>query len=262
MEYIDIQLVSDVHLEFHPRLYKPIEPKAPILLLCGDIGYPKKDHRGLYWQFIDYYADKFEKIFIVAGNHEYYQGANLKNFRYKPFIPINKMDEMIKEECKVKYKNVSYLQCDSEIYNGVRFIGCTLWTDIDADTFAMMNDCNNVYTETGKISRTEMQDLHKKQRLWLEEQLFDTSRPTVVMTHHLPSFNLIDSNFKSSIYNSGYASKLDYLIEYPAVAWFYGHSHKYKEFMINGIYTIANPRGYPSEKTGFDGSKVYNIKLK
>ena len=62
------QYISDIHLE-HCQQYE-LEPVADYLILAGDIGYPTEPH---YETFIEDVSRKFQKVFIVMGNHEYWE---------------------------------------------------------------------------------------------------------------------------------------------------------------------------------------------
>jgi len=69
-----VQYISDIHLELYKDLPEAafvnfITPDAPYLALCGDIGIP--DFKN-YEKFISWCAPRWNKIFIIAGNHEYY----------------------------------------------------------------------------------------------------------------------------------------------------------------------------------------------
>jgi len=74
MVSIPIQYLSDIHLEFFRYdeirfLVRKIKPIHPILILSGDIGNPfEKGYRF----FMKEMSLRFEKIFLIAGNHEYY----------------------------------------------------------------------------------------------------------------------------------------------------------------------------------------------
>jgi len=61
-----LQFSSDIHLE---RGYKrDIIPIKPYLVLAGDIGYPNQDS---YKQFLLGMSHKFDKVFVISGNHEF-----------------------------------------------------------------------------------------------------------------------------------------------------------------------------------------------
>jgi ankyrin repeat protein len=70
-ENFSIQVASDIHLEFYQEgkdLSQLIIPSAPYLALLGDIGLPIK--RQNYKQFLLDMSEKFEIVFVLAGNHE------------------------------------------------------------------------------------------------------------------------------------------------------------------------------------------------
>eukprot|EP00456_Euglypha_rotunda_P046557 TRINITY_DN37051_c0_g2_i1.p1 TRINITY_DN37051_c0_g2~~TRINITY_DN37051_c0_g2_i1.p1 ORF type:complete len:122 (+),score=4.54 TRINITY_DN37051_c0_g2_i1:76-441(+) len=73
-----LQILSDLHLEFGDAYEKlPFIPvKAPILCLLGDIGYPSDE---CYRKFLLEQADRFWKVVVVAGNHEYYTSPSVEH---------------------------------------------------------------------------------------------------------------------------------------------------------------------------------------
>ena len=71
----DIQIVSDLHVEFFAGRRKPgdldelITPSAPVLALLGDIGNPMQS---IYRDFLLMQAKRFKAVLVLSGNHEYY----------------------------------------------------------------------------------------------------------------------------------------------------------------------------------------------
>lgn len=60
------QVMSDLHLEVHQQYaYFNIPPKAPYLILAGDIG-RLKDHQP-YLEFLARQCDQFVKVFLVVA---------------------------------------------------------------------------------------------------------------------------------------------------------------------------------------------------
>ena len=83
--------------------------------------------------------------------------------------------------------------------------------------------------------------------------------PTIVVTHHLPSFDSIHPMFHRSgvnALNPGFYSSLDYLlVEQDIDYWFHGHSHATVEYEIAGTKVRMNPLGYGNvgvENSGFN----------
>jgi hypothetical protein len=78
----------------------------------------------------------------------------------------------------------------------------------------------------------------------------NTTLPIVILTHHLPSYELIDDKFKVigiNKFNQCFASDCSEFFKEPVKLWLYGHTHKPKVAIINGIKFGCNPRGYPDE---------------
>lgn len=106
-----IQIASDLHLEFLERRfpdYRIVEPTdADVLVIAGDI------HQ--HGRAIAAFADWQVPVIYVHGNHEAY------HLRY---------DEAVSSlRAAAAASNVRYLECDQYVQNGVRFLGCCLWTD-------------------------------------------------------------------------------------------------------------------------------------
>jgi predicted phosphodiesterase len=69
------QYISDIHLEFYDEdsrdFTKILEPGiAPFLILAGDIGDPGSN---IFKEFIDWCRQKWQHVYYVAGNHEYFE---------------------------------------------------------------------------------------------------------------------------------------------------------------------------------------------
>src|SRR5690606_29604563 len=71
-----IQYCSDLHLEFPDNHFymedHPIQPKADILIMAGDI--LPLSRLSKFDRFLDDISEKFQQVFWIPGNHEYYGG--------------------------------------------------------------------------------------------------------------------------------------------------------------------------------------------
>ena len=248
------QLASDLHLEFFTKIPKNvteeeffsniITPLGKYLLLAGDIGNPKSI---IYDKFIQWTSTKFRKVFLITGNHEYYGKT------------ISEVDRYLKE--KYRQGNVIFLQRRGyRNEDGIIILGCTLWSDVNNFMVELlMNDYKRIKLKQRpfRINMIDIINLHLKHQLWLEHQLEKHSGPIIVISHHLPSYDLIDEKYLDDQCNSGYASNLnDLLAKYKdkIIAWVYGHSHSSLAMSIEGVGCYRNPRGYPKTE---DYNKSY-----
>lgn len=221
--HVKIQYASDIHM--CTRKYIPqIEPVAKYLALCGDIGDPTNPN---FNKFIKSISCKFDKIFIVAGNHDYncspmYNEKNVN--RYKPAL-ISICD---------LYPNIILL--DKSVYfltEDIIVAGTTLWSN-----------------PAIKKNYTEHITEHCKHVEWIENicKIYPTKK-IVMMTHFVPSFKLITPNYLKRGINatSWFATDLEHLITEPIVAWICGHSHSIIDVKINNIYCGINALGHVSD---------------
>jgi predicted phosphodiesterase len=234
-----IQYVSDIHLEFMTKL-PSIKVMADVLCLSGDIGYP---YSGIYKDFIIKMSNTFKKIFIITGNHEYYMLG--KNQGHTIDEINNKIVSLIKE---YNLHNITFLNNSWEEYEGYIFAGTTLWSKIPSQN---INDihCMNDFKQINNMSYYVYNVLHKLACKFIENLIAnaDKNKKIIMLTHHLPSFELLDEQYKDSNYNCFYASNSDKYFVEPIKAWIYGHTHVPNKKNINNIQFVCNPKGYPSE---------------
>ena len=136
MRKLKFQYFSDLHLEFHDSntfsdVLRKIQPKAEICVLAGDIGYPFQEN---YTIFLKHMNDLFKHVFLIHGNHEYYQ---LKENKGKSMTEIfDRTNSIIKDN---NLKNIHFLYNSHYDLDGYRFYGTVLWTKI-SDPRYLIND--------------------------------------------------------------------------------------------------------------------------
>lgn len=245
-----VTYLSDTHLEFydHPISYDTLmdvdttnTTNKDILCLAGDIGYPEMIS---YQTFLEYVSKHYKYVFVIAGNHEYYQTKQSVN------KSIQTTNEMIKQICS-HFTNVHFL-CETSYYieeYDLHILGTTLWSDYSDEQI------NYNYNDFRKIHNMSlygyMNRLHELSVCFLKNELEkyknDTSK-VLVMTHHMPSFELIDPKYKDSGMNDLFATNLHKLFhEYKIDHWICGHSHTSVEKKIENTNVWMNPIGYPRE---------------
>ncbi|OIJ44499.1 metallophosphoesterase [Massilia timonae] len=257
-------VLSDLHLEVWrdhvPRIDVSIS-RPDVVILAGDI---HTKSRAPSWA-----AEIFSglPVVYVAGNHEFYGEA------------IEKTGESIASEC-FRYPNVHFLDCGEYVYEGVRFLGATLWTDfalfspdrkwsamLDART--AMNDYQRIKVATAGYRKLHPQDtarLHTAQRAWLQKKLGEpfTGR-TVVVTHMAPSMRSVAPEYVADPVSAAFASNLDDLIV-KANVWIHGHTHCSFDYEVEGCRVVANPLGYRMRNNGaenqeFDPNFIVELEL-
>lgn len=257
-------ITSDIHLEFLKpnnivklvELYKKkiINPTNNYLICAGDIGCVKSPNTRFYFDLV---SPLFERIFYVPGNHEYYETS------------ISEGNKLL-FELTSKYNNVHLLNKSYyDLDDSTRIIGCTLWSDLeyndeykDKNLMRLLKAKNhlNDFVKIDKFSPFDYQDLHNDHSEYLRSQIQDSNdKKVIVVSHHLPSYYLIDEKFKHLNYNNCFASNMDDLMFYPVKYWIYGHTHKQRIDNLGTVKTICNPIGHVGENPNFQ--VLYEVKV-
>lgn len=120
-----IQILSDLHLEIdqqYPAFDIPVHAKT--LVLGGDIG--RLVDYDNYRNFLQKQTDQFETVFLILGNHEFY------NLSFEE--GIRKAKELEQEPCfngkLVLLHRRRYDILDPDSGSCVTVLGCTLWSEI------------------------------------------------------------------------------------------------------------------------------------
>lgn len=106
--------------------------------------------------------------------------------------------ELVKEARVVagRTENVYLLERDAISLSGVRFLGCTLWTDFEANgapdaTMALareaFSDFKTIRVGDRPIKPVEIRQYCQASYQWLASMLNQPGPPTVVVTHTAPS---------------------------------------------------------------------------
>ena len=221
------QYFSDIHLEIYEEnereledLFAKIKPCAPFLILAGDIGYPS---RKLYKSFLEYLSPLFQHIFIISGNHEYYDSANTR----KTMMDIDTNIRKVVAE----FPNITFLQNEvydmSDICSDLMIFGGTFWSDIKPEEKEIVSCMMMDYRKIKEFNVSTCCSLHNEAIRKLKEAL-DTypEKRFIIISHHLPSYSLIHPRFINSGLNSAFASDIDIAKDSRIVVWIAGHTHE------------------------------------
>jgi predicted phosphodiesterase len=245
-----VHIASDLHHEFLRdgalgSEALPLAIDADLLILAGDI-HASTQTVGLYGQYP-------VPVLYVHGNHELYG--------YELFALQHQL------RTNLASTSLLFLERDELFKDGVRFLGCCLWTDYNLRpewrTVALreaeiaLNDHKHIrYGRAHAFSPRDAEAEHRKSRLWLEDKLgeFFQGR-TVVITHHAPHANSIPPEYEGDILSAAFASDLTPLMKNVDV-WVHGHIHRSVDYMVGGCRVICNPRGYPKRHSINPGAHV------
>jgi Icc-related predicted phosphoesterase len=273
---MNIQLLSDLHLETHPHFIPKFAPFADVLVLAGDIGSYQAGSVLLGQADEDFGLSRFSPrkdlgawpvpVFFVPGNHEY------------DGMPFEEAHEKLQATCE--RLDIVFLHQGVEVLSGVRLIGCTLWSDFEAlvpiagpltqqlKAKDKAERAANFYLrKTGTTFQGEpfLSDAVRAQaqadQAWLTKALSEPfDGPTVVITHFAPSLLSADPRYGLTPGTAGFCNALDHLLP-QANLWLHGHLHCAHDYVSQGCRVVANPLGYAkkNEQLAFDPQKIVRI---
>jgi len=261
-----VSVCSDLHLEFG---YQEL-PGGEVLILAGDIAEARSITKAFHstrpyppvpgkscWDFFEFECAKYDQVFYVLGNHEHYHGR------------LDKTHDQLKS---IMPRNVTILENQVVEYQGVMFMGSTLWTDLnknDSLTAYHLRSCMSDYKVIQnhyvgkdvyhKLTPEHTAGVHYKTvqyfRLMLKEH---ADKPFVIITHHGPSHMSTHEKYKGDhLMNGGYVSDLSELIlDHANIKnWIHGHMHDPVDYMIGSTRVLSNPRGY----VGHEDTSGFNL---
>lgn len=255
---LKLQLLSDLHQEFYKeQILKKEDVVGDVLLLAGDITAGSRDIT---------YIEKFNvPTYYCLGNHEHY-GRHWK-------------------ECIEEYRsmfgygshNVHMMENDTVFLdNGrVRLVACSMWTSFMAPVPEGVIPLFSAPGEVPVEGREEHQGFYCKQMMadfyeikgitisgWTERHQYSVdylklilsqkhNGPTIVMTHHAPSFKSSLPRYHGNAINGGFCVNMEWLMEeYKPELWVHGHCHNSSDYHVGSTRVLANPRGYHKENAG------------
>lgn len=242
-----IAIASDLHIEVWKTwsgatwTAPPID--ADVLVLAGDIDksrYAVHRPMSMLQEVLD--------IVQIAGNHEHYGNDIMMS------LAAMRRDSS-------EFPRHRFLERSTAIVGGVRFLGCTLWTDyaiMGSVPFGMgfaessLNDHRRISLLCRMFSPADALIMHVRSLMWLDYELsIPHDGPTVVVTHHGPSRKSIHPRYDGDHLNAAFNSDLEPLIlRHGPELWIHGHVHDPHDYMVGGTRVVVNPRGYPGENYG------------
>jgi Icc-related predicted phosphoesterase len=253
-----IALLSDIHLSVNALPFPDVD--ADIVVLAGDISRPA--------MAIEWAKSSPVPLVYVAGNHEFYGSDLISTYEH-----LNRLSQGTQ---------IHVLERSEYVHNGVRFLGCTLWSDyrlfdsaenraqgIDLAT-KLMRDFTHIKISPDfpdLFSPAISQLIFLQTVAWLEDCFTrDRTTPTVVVSHFAPTRLSIGPLFEGSPINASFVSDLEDRIKvWQPALWLHGHTHGSFDYQVGKTRVICNARGYAkngiNENPGFNGSYVIDLDL-
>lgn len=215
-----------------------------LLLIAGDLS--NKGH--VQWRYaldrLSAHID-LDRVHVGPGNHDYYGG---------------RVDREDKLRDVAEASGAHFMQKTELIRDGVRFLYCTLWTDMALGGLTpelnrmraedRMNDHRAIRVEAQgfrRMSALHSSRIHADHRAWLEERLaapFDGD--TIVVTHHAPHPNSLRGTTGPGDLPFAYGSDLSGLIgTYQPRMWVHGHTHQPADYELGVTRVLNVSLGYP-----------------
>ena len=265
-----LQLLSDLHIEVHPHLQVAPAAGADLLVLAGDIGSYQEGSSLVEPVFgLARFSPRHgwpTPVVYVPGNHEY-DNADFED-----------VHQRLRATCEAL--DIRWLERETLVIDGVRFVGTTLWADFDAlvepgDGLAealkkrgKAMRAANFYLQKaatqreGKIFLAETLREHSLTcQAWLREALAQPFEgTTVAITHFAPTLASADPRYGLSPGTAGFCNSLDDLLP-QADLWLHGHLHCQFDYVKDGCRVVANPLGYlgKGEQDDFDPDLLIEV---
>lgn len=252
-----IQYASDLHLEFADnwRILKQEEPmnvRGDILVLAGDIGYLGDDNYKTH-PFWDWASKNYQQVIVALGNHEFYKFYDLSSMR-------DGLIGEIRPNVHYYYNAIVHIQ-------DIDIIVSTLWANITLEdayiTEHSVTDFHRILYGEDILTFADFNREHKRCFDFIKKSIANsTAMHKIVVTHHVPSFQLMSPEFLGSRINGAFTVELaDYIATSSIDYWIYGHSHRNIGKTIGTTRCVCNQFGYAfhHEHLTFDRNKYIEI---
>jgi hypothetical protein len=261
---VNIQLLSDLHLEAQPQFTPSPAAGSDLLVLAGDIG---SYQSGSLLTDADFGLSRFSPlhgwpvpVLFVPGNHEYDgQDFDLAHERLRD--TCERLGIHFLERSVLTWSDLRPAQ--SPLQARVRFVGTTLWSDFDAllpvggSITEQLKARDKAFRAANFYLRKAGMRRHAQPMLaeqirehalscqsWLREALAQPFEGvTVVVSHFAPSLLSADPRYGLAPGTAGFCNALDDLLPHAAL-WLHGHLHCASDYLHRGCRVVSNPLGY------------------
>ena len=272
----NIQFVSDLHLELLKSMDElNLIPVSKNLVLAGDIGYPGTP---IYTEFLYYCSTYFENVFVIFGNHEYYNSYSsirketmedrrsyMKNipdniyFLDNSCVYINKITNQV-------FHNISNFINKSDY---IKIIGSTLWSNIIKSISHNMNDYKCIYKNKNQlITSDDTKIMFNDNVKYISNEIDkDPEINCILITHHAIHPICYNHDYPNTYYTAYISNIPQFYAKKNLKISISGHTHKSIDTNItfnlgtsyeNTIRFVSNQYGYETQrnKTNYKNNKI------
>jgi len=250
--------MSDLHLENYPSRdslpgYEKFDctPSSPILALLGDTGLVAQD--GLF-PFLQRQLLKYEKIFFLMGNHEYYHSTF-----HEAKVRVTLFADQMQKQRSSDHTQGEFIFLDQTRYDltdDVTILGCTLWSHIPQTASEIVGRSLKDFKTIHQWSIESHNSAHTADAAWLDRECAkiraeEPGRRIVIFTHHAPAvYGTSPPEHQNSPISSGFATDMTVRScwGYPVSLWAFGHTHFSCDFVRDNVRIVSNQRGYEGKE--------------
>lgn len=242
MTKISFDIISDLHADTRDFDWSG-QPTSPNCIVLGDIASDLPSVVGT----LEHLADVYQHVFYIDGRSEHTDCLDNLGHSYRAL-----------QHAVEQLKNVTYLQDNVVIINGVAILGTNGWSSFDFDSNIQTLDAISRFAREhhthDDIAATVYQ-LGMSDSSYLTNSIKRLQRHTdvktiVVCTHSVPlpclvshDTELAESSALATIGNSTMIESLKYDTEGKVKYWLFGHYHGTIDREIGGVRFMCNGLG-------------------
>lgn len=241
---LSFDLISDLHVETWDQPFDwEGQATAMLCVVAGDIS---RD-RAVMRDTLEKLSERYRAVIFIDGNDEHRWTLDDLGNSYRTLV-----------EETADLPNVTYLQDNVVIIDGVAFLGTNGWWSFDFEPGVDYDQTRLWFQDRYKVDRTvsdaiesmSMQDFAYLARSVRRLQTHQDVKNIVVITHTPPRVDLIHHDmeiadtYRINCSGNSYMSKvLEEDTERKITTWCFGHYHGDVDAVIDGVRYVNNCRG-------------------
>lgn len=249
-----LNVVSDIHLTalYWTNVLMDLDvgdKEEDGIIIAGDIAVPSR--LGLFRGLFEMLSSKYKHIFIILGNHDYWD-SNLIAARdlYSNFL--------------IDFSNIHLMNASEPFrVNDYIMVGDTLWTNFGNNNPRSkllwkheMNDGRYISDAFVYYRSVNVEEIHKEHDYHFNKiKKIVEDNPNdkfIIVTHHAPSELSVSGTYRGHYINDYYYSDLSkFILDNTHIRyWIHGHMHQRTSYRLGETTVVCNAYGYHGETLG------------